>query len=356
MVRRIAILSCLALTATACGGETTFGPGDRSDGGGTPFKDTGGVPLTEAGLKPMPDLGSCGGQTIPIKLVQKGDVPDLFLVVDRSASMMLPIDLFNWAKGSKWDVMRTTLSSLVSTYQSNIRFGLSLFPSGGGDGCGAGKIDVPLAASTWQSVQQALQVGPDGNTPSHTTLAAVRGYLPTVPVAKCGRFALLATDGQPNCGATEDSDMGPDTLAEVQKLAAAGTKVFILGFGDIVAGNPGLLNQLAEAGGVPNPKPPFKFYAATNQTELQSALYAIAGGIVPPPCTYALTAKPEDPESVTVTFDGVPVPRSKSSTAGWNYTSSGAEITFFGAACDQLRAGSVKQVKFLFGCKGPVIE
>ena len=349
------VLVVLASLAAACGGGiTTFDPppGSEPDGGGS-YGD-GGAPRTEAGLLPMPDLGSCGGQTIPITLVQKGDIPDLFLVVDRSGSMMMPIDLFNWAKGSKWDVMRNTLSSLVTTYQVNIRFGLSLFPSDAS--CGPGKIDVPLASGNWQTVQQKLQVGPDGNTPSHTTLAAVQSYLATVPPAAGGRYALLATDGAPNCGAQEDSDTGPETLAAVQSLAAAGTKVFILGFGDIVAGNPTLLNQLAQAGGVPNPKPPFAFYPATNEAELKAALYGIAGGIIPPPCTYALTTKPQDPEKVTVTFDGKAVPRSKSSTAGWNYTNNGTEITFFGAACDQLRNGQVKEVKFLFGCKGPVID
>lgn len=353
MRMRFGSLAILCLAA-ACGGETSFnptpGPGQES---GAPSSDGGG-PLTEGGLKPMPDLGSCGGQTIPIKLVQKGDVPDLFLIVDRSGSMMMPIDFFDWAKGTKWDVMRKTLTSLVTTYQVNIQFGLSLFPSDAS--CGPGKIDVALAANNWQQVQKALQIGPDGNTPSHTTIAAVTGYLSTVAPAKGGRFALLATDGAPNCGAQADSDTGPETLAEVQKLVAAGTKVFVVGFGEIVAGNPALLNQLAQAGGVPNPKPPHAFYPATNEAELKAALFSIAGGIIPPPCTYALTTKPDDPEKVTVTFDGKPVPRSKSSTAGWNYTSGGTEITFFGAACDQLRNGQVKEVKFLFGCKGPVIE
>lgn len=65
---------------------------------------------------------------------------------------------------------------------------------------------------------------------------------------------------------------------------------------------------------------------------------------------------PPEPENVTVTFDGVPVPRSTSNNDGWNYTAGGTEITFFGSYCDRLRQGQVKQVRFLFGCKGPVIE
>jgi len=342
----------------ACDEGTVFKGGDfqvpGGDGYTSPFPGTdGGLPNPDPAKK---DSGACGGQSIPIQLVQKGDIPDLHLVVDRSGSMMTPVDFFNWALGTKWDVMRKTLISLVGAYTVNIRFALTLFPSD--DLCGAGKIDVPLQVGNHPAIKQKLQsTGPNGNTPTHTTLAAVRTYLKTVPPAKGGRYVLLATDGMPNCGTPEgDGDTGPETLAEVQQLAQDGVKTFILGFGSIVAGNPTLLDQLAAAGGVPNPKGPQKFYPAANEQQLKDALFNIAGGIIPPPCTYKLTSQPQDPEKVTVTFDGVPVPRTKSNKDGWNYTAGGTEITFFGSYCDKLRKGQVKTVKFLFGCKGPVIE
>lgn len=299
---------------------------------------------------------SCGGQTIPIQLVQKGDVPDLFLVVDRSSSMITPIDLLNWALGTKWQVMKKTLIALVEYYSVNANFGLSLFPGSGGD-CAPGIIDVPLLANNAQAIKQALNAtSPVGNTPTHTTLAAVHNYLQAIPPAKGGRYVLLATDGVPNCGARSDTDTSQETLAEVQKMAASGEKVFVVGFGGIVAGNPGLLNQLATAGGVPNPNGPHKFYPATNEQQLKQALFTIVGGIVPPPCTYKLASQPQDPDKVTVTFDGNPVPQTKSNKDGWNYTGGGTEITFFGSACDKLRTGQVQEVRFIFGCKGPVIE
>jgi hypothetical protein len=339
----------LVAALLGCQGSTEFNaPGDEhADGGSTTHADA---------LIPYPDLGSCGGQSIPIKLVQKGDIPDLFMVVDRSGSMMMPVNIFQWQLGSKWDVMRKTISSLVSTYYANIRFGLSLFPSD--SACGAGKINNPLVLGGTAAIQQTLAVGPDGNTPTHTTLAQVRSYLAATPLGKGPRYVLLATDGMPNCadGQTADGDTSAETLAEVKLLVAAGIKTFVLGFGDVVAADPTLLTQLAQAGGVPNTAGPLPFFAATDEAQLQKALFTIAGGIIPPPCTYSLTTKPTDPERVTVTFDGKPVPRSKSSVAGWNYTSNGSEISFFGTACDQLRTGSVKEVKFLFGCKGPVIE
>lgn len=340
-----------------CGGELIDdglgddpGPGSTSDAGPTGKK-------TEAGSTPDPqnDPKACGGQSIPIQMVQKGDVPDLFLVVDRSGSMISPVDFFNFFSGTKWDVMRKTLISLVETYKGNIRFGLSVFPSD--NSCAAGKIDVPLQMGNDPTIKSKLnQTSANGNTPTHTTLAAVHGYVKSVPAVKGGRYVLLATDGMPNCGGQPDDDSGTQTLSEVQKLLGSGVKTFVLGFGSIAAGNPTLLNQLASAGGVPNTTGSSKFYPANNEQELKTALFKIAGGIIPPPCTYKLNSKPPDPEKVTVTFDGQSVPRTKSNKDGWNYTSNGSEITFFGSYCTKLRLGQVKTVKVLYGCKGPVVD
>lgn len=349
-----------ALTLGSCdGGTFTSGVGDGAVAPGSDASKKTDLPELFPDVGKLPpgkkDQGTCGGQDIPIVLKQKGNVPDLFLVVDRSGSMMMPVDLFNPFGGTKWGVMSKVLISLVESYKTNIRFGLSLYP--GGNTCDKGKIDVPLQMGNHPAIKQRLtSAGPTGSTPTHTTLAKVNVYLKSVPPGKGGRYALLATDGAPNCGATADTDTSNETLAEVQKLAAAGVKVFVLGFGSIVAGNPGLLNKLATAGGVPNTSGNQKFYPASNEKELKKALFTIAGGIIPPPCTYGLQSKPPDPEKVTVTFDGKAVPRSLSSTDGWNYTGGGTEISFFGSACSKLRNGQVSKVRFLFGCKGPVIK
>ena len=308
----------------------------------------------------VPDLSpqldsNCGGQNIPITLTQKGDIPDLHLIVDRSGSMMMFINPFDWSKGTKWQIMRKVLIALVEHYKTNIRFALTVYPSD--NSCAAGKIDVPLQVGNHPAIKNKLNAtSPNGNTPTHTSVDAVRVYLSKTPKGKGPRYALLATDGAPNCGKEPDTDTSNETLAAVQKLAATGTKIFVVGFGSIVAGNPSLLNKLAIAGGAPNTTPPHKFYPATDEKQLQQALFAIAGGIIPPPCTYKLSSKPQDPDKVTVTFDGKAVPRSLSNKDGWNYTAGGSEITFFGSYCTKLRQGQVKQVKFLFGCKGPVIK
>ncbi len=357
----IGCLLPLVILAAACDGDVWT----TSDlGGGNNKLDRGGkvgdAPLFPDAPKiepPPPKQDSaCGGQDIPIILKKKGEIPDLFLVVDLSGSMAMPIDFFNLAKGTKWQAMRKVLISLVEGYKNNIRFGLSLYPSN--NSCSAGKIDVPLQSGNHPAIKSKLNSNkPRGNTPIYTTLAQVGVYLKTAPVAKGGRYVLLATDGMPNCGKETDTDTSKETLAEVKKLAGTGAKVIIVGFGGIINGNSSFLNQLAVAGGAPNPKGGSKkFYGAADEKQLKAALFAIAGGIIPPNCTYTLTTKPQDPNKVTVKFDGVSVPRSLSSKDGWNYTSNGTEITFFGSYCTKLRQGQVKKVQFLFGCKGPVIK
>ena len=345
----------LLLAACSSGDGFTSGPGQTDGGdGSTQRRDAYSWNSdSDAGVIPMPDL-VCGGQKMPIQLVHKGDIPDLYLVVDRSGSMILPLDMFQLHLGNKWDAMVRTLGTLVDTYENNIRFGLSLFPSD--DACAPGITDQPIKIANAGPIKQSLAIGPDGNTPTHTTVAATRSYLASVPPGQGPRYVLLATDGRPNCNPTVDDEAGPETLAAVNNLAADGIETFVVGFGDIIAADPGLLDQLANAGGKPNPNGPHDFYPATNEAELKAVFFEIAGGIIAPPCTYALQSAPDDPEHVTVTFDGTPVPRSMSNANGWNYSGDGREITFYGQACDDLRAGKVSQVEFIFGCKGPVID
>jgi hypothetical protein len=354
----LALLSTLLLVAcdsgefvdTGNGNDPWTNPSGNADGS-YQFPDAG------PGGNPDPNQEdpTCGGQNIPIQLKQGGEIPDLYLVVDKSGSMAEPVDIFKFFE-TKWKIMRKTLIALVEHYQTNINFGLSVFPSDGV--CGPGMVDVPLQPGSHPAITAKLNATTaEGNTPTHTTLANARQYLNSVPPGPGQRFVLLATDGMPNCGgANQDTESGPETLAEVQNLYNNGIKTFVLGFGSIIAGNPALLNQLATAGGKPNPNGPHKFFPAANEEELRDAFFSIAGGIIPAPCTYKLASLPPEPDMVTVKFDGVAVPRNKKHTSGWDYTGGGSEITFYGPDCERVSKGQVKNIEFIFGCKGPVIE
>src|SRR5690606_16872002 len=116
-----------------------------------------------------------------------------------------------------------------------------------------------------------------------------------------------------------------------------------------------VLNNAAVAGGKPKAGST-KFYEANDAQSLQQALNDIAGGVIVPSCSYALASAPPVPDDVTVTLDGMVVPRSPSHTDGWDYYPDPMTITFFGSYCTQIMQGAMSSVSFVYGCPGPVLE
>ncbi|HEY5926235.1 MAG TPA: hypothetical protein VIV11_31335, partial [Kofleriaceae bacterium] len=144
------------------------------------------------------------------------------------------------------------------------------------------------------------------------------------------------------------------TVAAVTALFNAGIPTYVLGFGTFGL-NTGVLNDAAQAGGKAKPGVT-KFYEANNAADLAMALQAIAGGIIVPSCTFQLASLPPDPNLVTVTINGTPVPKDTSHQNGWDYHPNPMTITFFGSYCSQIMMGSSTAVNFLYGCPGPIIQ
>ena len=63
-----------------------------------------------------------------------------------------------------------------------------------------------------------------------------------------------------------------------------------------------------------------------------------------------------DGTRITVTLNGMAVPRSMQHTNGWDYSPDAMTITFFGTFCDSIRSGAVGNGAFAYGCPGPVID
>jgi hypothetical protein len=349
-------LTLVFVVAGAGCGPKAPGTADDTPSDDTPTSDAnpadpdGGIPM-------FPDAGTCGMQTEPIEVVNLGDPPDLLIVLDRSGSMASPIPNFPPDFTSKWDIMKNALNALSDSLEANIRFGLLEFPADDNCGVGAGALRVPV------DLNQAAEIhtyfsgrSPNGNTPSHLALQDALAYYSTIPVNPAGRYVLFATDGEPNCsGGDPDTSSAPETVAAVQALAAAGIKTYVIGFGSLFIDDTNL-NDCALAGQVPRPGGPPHYYAANNAAELQAALDTISGGIIVPSCSYALASPPPDPDNVTVTANGVPVPRSTAHTNGWDYYPDAMTITFFGSYCDAIQSGATTSVSFTYGCPGPVID
>ena len=301
-----------------------------------------------------PDAMDCGQQTEPIEVVNLGDPPDLLIVLDRSGSMASPIPTFPPDFTPKWTIMRDALNGVAATHENNIRFGLLEFPTD--DDCavdGGTAVRVPVDLGQAAEIAGYFQNrSAGGNTPAQLGLSAALAHYQSIPVNDAGRYVLFATDGEPNCSA---GDAAAETVAAVDALAAAGIKTYVLGFGGGFVDD-SVLNDSAIAGEVPRPGGPPHYYAANSATELEAVLDTISGGIIVPSCSYALATPPPDPDAVTVTLNGVPVPRSTAHTNGWDYYPDSMTITFFGTYCEQIQSGAVTEVSFVYGCPGPVVD
>jgi hypothetical protein len=365
-------LLCLGgLLGLACWG---CGPQAKNSGGQNENNNENGTPV-DGGVQP--DSGSqhtdafvgydvrtewdaevCGAQTEEIELINQGDPPDLLIVLDRSGSMMMPPGM-NLTGPTKWQIMTDALEQLLDLRESNIRFGLTVFPTDEDCAVDPG-ARVEIALDNAQPINGYLDsTGPGGNTPAHFALQEALAYYATIPVNPEGRYVLFATDGIPNCGGDPpnvDIETNAETVAAVEDLAAADIHTFVLGFGGLFGLDPETLNDAAQAGLEPRPNGPPYFYHADDASELQSALDAIAGGIIFPSCSFDLASQPPVPDDVAVYFDGNAVPRTSSHTDGWDYHPDSSTITFFGSYCDMLQSGQVEEVDFIFGCPGPQID
>lgn len=352
----------LSILAVACGPTPQGGGNGDGDGGNNATVD---APVNGGGADARqiidaylgPD-SSCGAQTEDIGLINLGDPPDMLIVLDRSGSMSLAPG-FPPFGASKWSIMKTALKNLTMSKQMNIRFGLSYFPTDNDCGVSAG-TDVAINLNQASAISTSLDGhSPNGNTPAHFGLQEALTTYQSIPVNSAGRYVLFATDGIPNCGGNPpnvDINTDTETVAAVTALANDGIKTFVLGFGDVLGLDPQVLNDAALAGQVPKAGGPPHFYHATNATELETALDAIAGGIIVPSCSYQLASQPPDPDLVLVTIDGTPVPRDASHTNGWDYHPDASTITFFGSYCTQIESGSISSVGFVYGCPGPIVK
>lgn len=295
------------------------------------------------------DAATCGAQTQPIETMNQGDPPDLLVILDRSSSMNeCPNGNPFCSNPTKWSIMDTALTSVVTSKQTQIKFGLLEFPSDNNCNVDSGaEVGIALnAGSAFAGYFNGRNAS--GNTPSAPALENALTYYNGIPANTAGRYVLFATDGQPTC--SSDSN---NTVAAVTALFNAGIKTYVLGFGQF--GGDSLLTAAANAGGTARPGAK-KYYEATSAAELDQALNDIAGGVIVPSCTYALASAPPDPTNVTVTIGGTPVPRDTNHANGWDYYPDAMTITFFGTYCDQIKSGAVGDVTFVYGCPGPVIN
>lgn len=348
----LSIVLVLGCSAEGVGGGKGMDASTGNDA--TTGVDTG--PRADVPRPPPQDVGppidaACEMMT-PIGTEVIGDPPDMLLTVDISGSMCTPLQLFPPGGATKWAVMKVALKNLTASFDRRINFGLQLYPASGGDGCRPGQVSQPILPMNSPPINAELDTYPDslfacafaagGATPTHTSLDEARTYYGTIPVNPIGRFVLLATDGQPNCGPPTDAGTAEtvdETVAAITALNTAGIRTYVLGFGSGIAGDTTTLMRMAVAGGTS------RFFTASDAATLSTALDTIAAEVIPPSCTVALDGPVRDASLFQVRFDGGPlIPRNPAHTSGWDYDTGGNTITFYGAECTRLQNGEVANV------------
>ncbi len=303
-------------------------------------------------------------------------VPNLYFVLDRSASMK---------EMGKWDTVRSVVANLMTTLGPRARFGAALFPDpNGGDGCAPGAPVMSLRLGDYQgtaaaALLAATQPPPSGGTPTAATLELLEPTLASFPGPT---FAILATDGGPNCDpflsctidqCTANLDMagmgacepnvppnccdpsqaaGPagcldsqNTIDAVARLASAGVPTFVIGI-------PGsapyeqLLDQLAETGGTARSAAPYYYQVDTADSQALEAALAQIAARTTATCTLTLATAPSHPGDVNLVLDGVPVPPDP--VNGWSLQ--GTTLTLLGATCQRVLSGQALDVQVMEGC------
>jgi hypothetical protein len=304
----------------------------------------------------------------------------------------------------KWSVIRNDIARLITTLGKDAEFGAAWFPPPGPPGmsaaCAAGAEIMPLrlgdgrppsvAGSTANDFLNVTNVAPLGGTPTAATFLALTS---TLPKLAGHTFAILATDGGPNCNdaltcgadqCTRNIDMlggcsnellpdggsppcmpgGPNccdpscisadpaiqfmpqencldgtrTVAAVAALAAAGVPTFAIGVPGSAAYR-SVLDAIAQAGGTARATEPFYYPVNTaNEHELVDALDNIAARIAAS-CEVELKHTPSA-DQTNLVVAGKLVPQSGAN--GW--TVSGNFVTLLGKTCDEVRTVGEKVV------------
>jgi hypothetical protein len=208
---------------------------------------------------------------------------DVLIVQDKSLSMEQDPTGSNCKTPgcSKWSLVSAAVDRVVMATETTINWGLVFF--GNNSTCGVSTTpDVPITPGTsYAPISQAYANNtPTSQTPTAAAVNAAVAYLQTVPDGK-PKYLLLATDGEPNCGATNvNADDSPAAITAVANAKAAGFPTFVVGIATLANAQAGdTLNMMALAGAEPQigSADGNSYYEVNSTADLATALNTIVG-------------------------------------------------------------------------------
>jgi hypothetical protein len=345
------------------GGAAMGNPGSGNTGVGLQTGGGGDVGMTG---------GNCGQASVPIEAVP----PDVLIVEDKSGSMDEDDNGSNCNGGScgansKWSQMVSAVSSVVTSTDTQINWGLKFFSDD--NACDASHPPVVAVGSgAGMSIARQFQMtSPNGNTPTRDAVATGAAYLAGL-TDNNPKYMLLATDGLPNCpvgcagmsrpmGNCTQTDNPSEDMAATQAIADAlsmhGIKTFVIGVGNVSTAQ-NTLNNFAMAGGLPQSGAATSYYAATDPQALENALTALVGAVFS--CTVSLAGAPAGVTNVKVSaadqsMGGKNIAIAQDPANGWSFDANHQNILLNGDSCNKLKNGTYTDLNFVYACEGTVI-
>jgi hypothetical protein len=324
-------------------------------------------------------LGACGSRTnllCPSDVTLTPQTPNLYFVLDHSLSMR---------ENGKWDSVKTAVSGLVTTIGTSARFGAAIFPNATSGGCDVGTEVMsvrPGDATAAAALLQAMAPVPAGGTPTAATLTSLVSELSALDGPT---FAILATDGGPNCNgaltcdvdhctanidhvqagcvqagcnpggtnccATFPADCIDDvaTVAAVTSLRTAGVPTYVIGVPGSEAYSE-VLDGAAHAGGTAQANAATSYYRVdTSDAQALSGALVLVVQQVMSSCTMGL-ARSVGEQEANVFVGTTPVP--KSDTDGFSLLSrpTGELLLLHGSACASAQAGMPVTLRVVDEC------
>jgi len=245
-----------------------------------------------------------------------------------------------------------------------IPWGMKTFPEDGSE-CAlstvTNKIDVPVAPANGASLIAAIgATTPNGNgTPTGAAVDVAVTYLQSLKDGN-PKYIVLATDGAPSCSGSSGNlsknttQARVDAVTAVSAAASAAIHTFVIGVATTSSNDTLTLNNLATAGLEGRNDPQTKFYLASTQADLVTALKTITGMISS--CVFPLSPVPPDPSNIAVKVSGVKAPPDASHVNGWDYTDNNhTSLRVYGSWCDMIQTSAANMVQIIYGCPHIVI-
>jgi hypothetical protein len=361
--------------ATGSGGSNGLGGSPAGSGGltgaGGSIFGTGNSSGTGSGgdVGITGSAGGCGQMNVAVMPIP----PDILIVQDKSGSMGNNDADKSCTGGcgssAKWSQVSSALTTVVTSTDKSINWGLKFFSDDGSCGASADPV-VTVGAGKGSAVSAAIaNTSPAGSTPTRDAITTGAAYLATLTDTN-PKYLLLATDGLPNCpvgcagmtgmlpkSCTNTDNPSEDMAAEdaVSAAAAQGFKTFVIGIGTVTAAE-ATLNRLAMNGGVPQTGAATSYYAATDPTALENALNAIIGQVAS--CTISLANAPSGFTNVAISADSasgtIEIPPDP--TNGWSYGPNMQSVNLNGTSCANLKNGTYTNFQFYYACAGTTIH